>query len=235
VAMTGIKEIDDVLNPFIARLGQYDLRRVAPRLQQCIPTSTVESLQLSMPASVSHDNEALKRLRHTKNFLVSYCLPHDDLKKVYELLLDTNKDVDMCVGLLSESAEGFQIMVFLRKNNTRFLKKDCFHLEGRAPLALYNFQGVGSHGRDVAGAAAHILSFCASVKKVYGNIVVVPSSHDDGYGFDEIMDATRALTSEQFATLKGRSLATKPKERTPFEQVFLRVAASVSEIRREGL
>ena len=130
---------------------------------------------------------------------------------------------------------GFRLWCSSGKTTLVFLKKDCFHLEGRAPLALYNFQGVGSHGRDVAGAAAHILSFCASVKKVYGNIVVVPSSHDDGYGFDEIMDATRALTSEQFATLKGRSLATKPKERTPFEQVFLRVAASVSEIRREGL
>jgi hypothetical protein len=225
---TGIAEIDELIYAFVANCGNYDIRECPPKIIECRPFSSIAALEDCLPESTSHDNETLKRLRHTKNFMIRYRLPHGDLKSVFDELMEQTSEAWMCVGLLDQIAEGcYDIMVYMRKNHTRFLKPDCFNLASGGPAALYNFVGA-------RGANNCITAFGSAVQQTYSNITFVASTRGN-LGFEAIQEATRTLTTQQFLTLKGKCTATPPKKRTEFEHIFLRVASSLSDIRREGL
>jgi hypothetical protein len=220
---TGISEIDDLKYPFVANIGIYDLRESPPTLVQCFPSSSTDALESYLPDATGFDDVSLKRLRHTKNFLLRYNLPHGDLKLIFEELMQKTKDAFMTVGLLSEN----DIMVYIRKNHTRFLKPGAFDLSSGGPVGLYTFVSPRAFNNCIT-------SFGSVVQKTYGNILVVHSSNGN-YGFEAIQSATKTMTTEQFLTLKGRCLAREPKARSEFENIFLRIAGSLSELRRAGL
>ena len=230
VEQTGIKDIDDFMKPYICSIGKYDLRRISPKYLSNPPQAQVHELEAVLPNAVPHDNDSLKKqtLRHTKNFLIRANVPssmsllqsiHDEFAKKI--------GADVCIGLLNTDGVTNDIMVYIHKDHTKHLKADAFCVGQIQPLAVYNIVG--------RGLCSVLCLFAKVVLQTYSSMELCPSVDAKGFGFEQIMSATKALSQEQFITLKGKCLSVQPKKRSEFQHAFLRVVCALTDMRREGL
>ena len=229
VEQTGIEEIDEFMRPYICSVGSYDLRRISPKYLSNPPQAQVHELEAVLPNAVPHDNDSLKKqtLRHTKNFLIRANIPssmslqsiHDEFAKKI--------GADVCIGLLNTDGNTNDIMAYIHKDHTKHLKSDAFCVGQIKPLAVYNIIG--------RGLCKVLCMFAKVVLQTYSSMELCPQKDCKGYGFEQIMHATKAMSQEQFITLKGNCLSVQPKKRTEFQHAFLRVVCALADMRREGL
>jgi hypothetical protein len=134
-------------------------------------------------------------------------------------------DLGITVGLHEDN----KTTVFIVKEGTRGLGD--LEVGGEIPKGFI----FSNSGQLIKEKDKTLRMLSMSMAKITSNVTAVPTIAK--YSFEQFMDILRRLTKEQIETMKGNILMKSVKDRSDFEQTFMRAHAQlvkVNELRTKG-
>ena len=219
---TGIPEIDGIQSgTFIGTIGKLCLHKRNDLMEVRKP-STVPWLELKdrLETRNAHDEIDMRRLL---NYLFTYP-PHLSLERVHEVLgplMSARTDLAMCAGTVD--APG--VLVFVRRS------KGMVHLpsliiDGFAPTH-YGFRRDGGFARTM-DITLQMIGKSMSACKTMISVRPPPAGE---FSFQQIQSLLEPFSPEEIETLKGEVHTLPAKQRSSFQNVFLRVLPNIMKVR----